>query len=126
MQPVNPNLYISDFSSLETTLLPWRANVHGVVDASLPPILSSNGNPMQSFTLLDTGGKFLRCLAMGRHCGSEALENKTEVIIFFSQAKAGTQEGQQRKGVVWVFNESHVVVCRRNVSVRARREIRLQ
>ncbi len=50
---------------------------------------------------------------LGRHAQSPAISTSTEVIVYFGKAQEGFKPNLP--GIVWIYDEAHVVVLSKNV-----------
>ena len=108
--PASEGLYIKDFTLLADKP-PFRASVAGIVQKTEAESESQGGTPMQQFKLHDTTGRYVTCMAFGRHAGSECIADGNEVILYFSTATAGLAN---KPGALWLYDEAHVVLLRQN------------
>ena len=69
---------------------------------------------MQSSKLQDKTGKYVPCVACGRHAGKSCLEDGAEVVTYFAAALEGLQG---TPGQLWMYDLSHIVQLRRNCAM---------
>ena len=112
--PLSAKLIVADFKALEVPL-PFRVNISGIVDSVQEETISEKGNPVQVFNLVDASGKYVRVACIGRHSGTEAIEARNEIVIFFAQAQKA--ENVYENGSLVVYNEAHIVVLRKNATL---------
>ena len=75
---------------------------------------------MRPFQLQDCTGKFVMCIALGRHSENELLEDYSEVVVYFATAQAGLGN---EPGKLWVYDESHIVRLRQRCKAPSARTI---
>ena len=79
---------------------------------------------MKAFKLQGNTGKYVQCVAFGRHVDNPIISDKKEVVLYFAQALAGrgNYTGQFR-----VYDESHVSMLRsERAAPSARQHIELR
>ena len=103
------DVVVNDFQSL-TAPVPFVVNPCGYISNLSAVTYSRQGVPMQSFRLQDSSGKYVSCCAHGRHCESEAIEDRALVVIFFACGAAGLGNAP---GMLWLYDDCHVVLQRR-------------
>ena len=114
---VYPGLYKRDFLTLAVKL-PFATSIAGVVSSVDPEKTSQNGNQMQAFRLQDAQGRYVRCMALGRHAGNPALVLGNMIVLYFVVGQEGLSNGP---GQLWVYDESHVMVLETGHAVVANR-----
>ena len=62
---------------------------------------------MKTFRLHDHSGRYVHCVALGRHVDNDCLAHLNEVVLYFATAKAGLNNGA---GQLWMYDESHIVL----------------
>jgi len=113
-------LYTRDLNRLQQTT-PFVVNVAGVVGSCEEERMSQSGRSMRNFQLSDPTGKYVECMVLGRHANNPNLEDGNEVILYFAQATTPTSTNLP--GVLWLYDESHMVLLRRNCKVPASRGV---
>ena len=101
---LSPSLYTLDFQTL-TQQLPLTICVRGVVTSVQEEIVSLAGNPMQNFKLHDNTGKYVNCVAFGRHVDNVCVANQNDVVLYFATAQKGLNDGY---GQLWMYDDSHI------------------
>ena len=104
----SPSMHIRDFQMF-SSCLPACINLAGVVGEVLPENSSRDGTSMQGFTLHDSAGNVVSCMAYGRHAGSPYLKAGSELVCFFGKGVAGLGSNP---GQVWLHDDSHLVRLR--------------
>ena len=110
--PPEQALYVRDFSVLKQRL-PFRVSLAGIINEVEEATLTQAGNLKKCFILQDQAGRYVTCAALGRHAQSPAISTSTEVIVYFGKAQEGFKPNLP--GIVWIYDEAHVVVLRENV-----------
>ena len=79
---------VSSFAPLRTQLLaPFRITVRGVVQDLQKLDFSQQGNEVRYFKLVDAAGIYLQCAAMHHNSHSRALEEDSEIILYFGTGR---------------------------------------
>ena len=104
----SPQLFTRDFSKL-LAVPPFIINIVGVIADVKGITESESGISRREFKLQGSGGKYISCIAFGRHADSELLAPHNEVILYFASGKSDLR---QRVGVLWLYDESHVMLLR--------------
>lgn len=79
---------------------------------------------MKGFRLQDNTGKYVQCVAFGRHVDNPFISDKKEVVLYFVTALAGRGHFP---GQLWVYDESHVSMLRSECEApNARQHIELR
>lgn len=97
-------LYTSDFQRLVPPT-PFTVNLRGVVSAVQPEVTSQAGNVMKHFRLQDNTGRFVNCVAFGRHVDNAFIEDNEEVVLYFAKGMEGLNQGP---GQMWMYDDSHI------------------
>ena len=111
-------LYTRDLTRLQQTT-PFVVNVAGIVGSCEEERMSQSGRSMRNFELYDPTGKYVACRVLGRHASNQNIEDGNEVILYFAQATTPTSANMP--GVLWLYDESHIVLIRKNCRVPASR-----
>ena len=99
-------LYAVDFDCLHGTV-PFTVCLRGTVTSVQEETISQAGNPVKYFKLHDQIGKFVHCVAFGRHVANKCIVECNDVVLYFANAVAGLNGAS---GQLWMFDESHIVV----------------
>jgi len=99
---------ISAYSAWKVQLAkpPFRCSILGVVQNSQKMDTTLDGKPKKAFDLVDPGGAWVRCTAVGRNASSRALVDGTRVMIYFA---AGRPSAGASPGAVFVLADSFIV-----------------
>jgi hypothetical protein len=111
-------LYTRDLTRLQQ-ITPFVVNVAGIVGSCEEERMSQSGRSMRNFELYDPTGKYVACRVLGRHASNQNIEDGNEVILYFAQATTPTSANMP--GVLWLYDESHIVLLRKNCRVPASR-----
>ena len=111
-------LYTRDLTRLQQ-ITPFVVNVAGIVGSCEEERMSQSGRSMRNFQLCDPAGKYVECMVLGRRANNPNLEDGNEVILYFAQATTPTSANMP--GVLWLYDESHIVLLRKNCKVPASR-----
>ena len=115
-----PSVVLSHFSILEQTQTPFRVSVRGVVfDVGVLQI-SGQGNSKRSFKLVDEVGSWVSCVAFGDEARKSAIDECTEVVLFFASGRGAKSSSE---GALFVFPNSCVMAFGK---VKARQALRGQ
>ena len=113
--PVYP-FCVTNFQMIEDKLrAPFRASIRGVVMDVLDSDFSLAGIPKRLFQLIDDGGRWIRCCALGRNSLSKCLVEGFEIAIYF-----GTGRGplSATPGLLYVMKDAMIVPIARKEFVR--------
>lgn len=66
---------------------------------------------MRAFKLQDQSGRYVKCVACGRHVDNELLQMQDEVAIFFGKVLQGLRNDV---GSVWLYDNAHVVLWQKS------------
>ena len=91
----------------------------GVVGHVGSPWPSANGNMLQKIRLQDGSGKAVIVMAFDRQVEHDAVIVGNRIMLYFLSATPGLNG---RAGTLWAFNESHIVLVRRDCAVESVRE----
>ena len=108
------NLFIPIISVLAVKP-PFVVHLAAVVSAVQVMKYSRNGVEMLDFRLLDMAGNYVECRAHGRHARNPLIEDKNELVVYGATVNVPQRENQTN--FMWLFNEAHVVLLRRNCPV---------
>jgi hypothetical protein len=107
---LSDELIITDFSRISGPL-PCFLNLSGYVTQVSGISQSRQDVSMLNFRLQDRSGKYLSCCAHGRHSANDAIQEKAHIVLFLASAASS---GAGYPPVVWVYDNSHIVLRRRN------------
>ena len=113
-EKLSESWYVREFSCLAEKP-PFRLSLSGVVQAVQPETTSQNGDAMVQFKLHDPVGRYVSCIAFGRHAANPNLQNGNEVVLFVASAQSGLNN---KPGNVWMYDESHVLLLRTGCAER--------
>ena len=103
---LDARIYWSDFTKLVGSASPFCVSLKGCVTNVSGERESRQGVSMKEFTLGDTGGHYVQCMAHGRNAENDLVEEGTEVVVFFGQGQSG-QRGEP--GKVWLYDEAFIL-----------------
>ena len=69
----------------------------------------------KTFRFTDASGKYLVAMILGRHVVNSSIAEKNEIVVYFATGAKSSALGSG--GQLWIYDEAHVVVLRRNVKV---------
>ena len=99
-------LYTMDFNRLSGKT-PYYINISGIVSAvQKNQSNAQDGTGMRQFKLHERQGRYVMCMAYGRHSESTHLEEGATVIIYFAKAQASKMANQH--GSLWIYDEAHI------------------
>jgi hypothetical protein len=104
--PVYP-FCVTNFQIFEGKIrAPFRISIRGVVVDVLDSDFSLAGIPKRLFQLVDDGGRWIRCCALGRNALSKSLLEGFEIVIYF-----GTGRGplNASPGLLYVMKDAMIV-----------------
>ena len=107
---MSSNLFSRQLSCLIASP-PFDVSVAGIITDLEQPMKTENSELIRKYTLVDRSGKYISCVALGRHAENEILQDNNEIAIYFGRA----QEGRgNNPGSLWLYDECHVVLLRAN------------
>jgi len=98
--------FTRDFNLLTMQQPPFLISIVGVISCTQGETTSQSGEAMKGFRLQDYNGKYVQCVAFGRHVDNMHLSDKNEVVLYFATALAGRGSSP---GQLWMYDESHIV-----------------
>lgn len=96
-------------------LPPFVVNVSGIVGSTEDERTTQSGQTMRKFLLHGTSGKYVECLALGRHTFNRCIADGNEIVIYFAQGKTSSSANQN--GSLWIFDDGHMVTLRNGVKI---------
>ena len=93
---------------------PFVVHLAAVVTTVQGMKLSRAGVEMLDFRLLDTAGNYVECRAHGRHARNSLIVDKNELVVYGASV---TVSQNNQSGLLWLFNDSHVVLLKRKCPV---------
>ena len=105
---MSSDLFSRQFSCL-TASPPFEVNIAGIITDLEQPTRTENSELIRKYTLVDRSGKYISCVALGRHAENEILEDNNEIVIYFGRAQEGRGNTQ---GSLWLYDECHIVLLR--------------
>ena len=110
--PLLPLVVVSYSKSLSKATCPLRVSIaetdHDLQDEEP----TNNGELRRNLKLADEQGKWIHCVAHGRHAEDVSLENFRRIIVFFCSARPGTGHAEQ---AIWFFKEAFIVPMERRL-----------
>jgi len=98
--------FTRDFNLLTQTQPTFLISIAGIISNTQEETTSQSGEAMKAFRLQDYNGKYVQCIAFGRHVDNTHLSDRNEVVLYFATALAGRASSP---GQLWMYNESHIV-----------------
>ena len=74
----------------------------------------ASGQPNEESKLHDNTGRYVQCVACGRHVDNSGIAELNEVVLYFATALAGIGDSH---GQLWMYDDSHIVCLGVRVSV---------
>ena len=105
----SPQLFARDLTKL-SVVPPFIINIVGIVADVKGITETESGIARREFKLQNAAGKYVVCIAFGRHADNELLAPFNEVIVYFASGKTDLR---QRSGILWLYDESHIVLVRK-------------
>lgn len=104
------SLHVNDFNALRTAL-PFCINLIGTIAEVKAEEDTQSGRTLRRFSMQDDAGRYVRCVALGRHVDNPVLRARNEVILYFAKAQPGLN---QSAGQLWLYDDAHMVMTRPN------------
>jgi len=98
--------FTKDFNLLTQQQPTFLISIAGVISCTQGETTSQNGEAMKTFRLQDYNGKYVQCVAFGRHANNIHLSDRNEVVLYFATALAGRGSSP---GQLWMYDETHIV-----------------
>ena len=85
---------------------PFRVTLRGFIADCETKDVTNNGKAKRQFELVDSHGVFVNCCALGKHAENAAIQNASEVVIYF-----GTGRGPigGLPGMIYLMKDSLIV-----------------
>ena len=110
--PQLPLVVVSYSETLSKAVCPFRVSLTGTIHDLQEAELTNNGELRRNLKLADEQGKWIHCVAHGRHAEDVSLENFRRIIVDFCSARPGTGHAAQ---AVWFFKEAFIVPLERRM-----------
>ena len=104
--PKPPIVVVSYSVALSNAVTPFRATIAGTVH-DLEEIEPTNtGDLKRNFKLADDAGKWVHCIAHGKHTENESLKEKGYIVVYFGWGRGGLGSSPP---ALWLFKDTFVV-----------------
>ena len=110
--PQLPLVVVSCSESLSKATCPFRVSLAGTIHDLQEVEPTNNGELRRSLKLADEQGKWIHCVAHGRHAEDNLLENFRRVVVYFCSARPANGHVAQ---AVWFFKEAFIVPLERRM-----------
>ena len=105
---LSSDLFSRQFSCLVASP-PFDVSVAGIITDLEQLVTYEDFELRRNFTLVDKSGKYIYCVAKGRHAENEFLANNNEIAIYFAKAQEGRGNNPNS---LWLYDECHIVLLR--------------
>ena len=112
LAPQLPLVVVSYSETLSTAVCPFRVSLAGTIHDLQEAEPTNNGELRRNLKLADEQGKWIHCVAHGRHAEDVSLENFRRIIVYFCSARPGSGHATQ---AVWFFKEAFIVPLERRI-----------
>ena len=110
--PQMPLVVVSYSQPLSKAVSPFRATIAGTIHDLQEAEPTNSGDLRRNFKLADEQGKWIHCVAHGRHAEDVSLENFRRIIVYFCCARPASGHTAQ---TVWFFKEAFIVPLERRM-----------
>ena len=111
--PQPPLVVVSYNETLSTAVCPFRVSLAGTIHNLQEAEPTNKGDLRRNFKLADEQGKWIHCVAYGRHAEDVSLENFRRIIVYFCSARPASGHNAQ---AVWFIKEAFIVPLERRMS----------
>ena len=118
--PPSESLFTRDLTVLMQEP-PFVVSIAGIIGLCVEERETANGRLRRGFQLHDSNGKYVLCEALGRHASNSCIEDGHEVVLYFAQAMA--QSSSNTQSVLWLYDESHMVILSHDNRVPSGRSV---
>ena len=101
--PKPPAVLLSYSASLTNAAAPFRVTIAGTIHDVEEAEPTNAGDLRRSFKLADDSGKWVHCIAVGRHAESDALTDMNYIVGYFGNGRTSAHGGSQ---AIWFFKDS--------------------
>ena len=118
---------ISSFQTLKSKLCnnfnKFRITLRGIITDLENVELNRAGHAKRRFDLVDPHGYYLSCCAMQHNIKSRALENMSEVILYFGTGLAPIGSGT---GAIYLYNNACIIPLRSGQRLKSPKSFHVQ
>ena len=108
-----PPLVVVSFSlGFSRAVSPFRVTVAGTIHDLEEIEPTNNGELRRNFKLADDTGKWIKCVAHGRHAESKVLENMRHIVAYFCAGRSAVGNSTQS---LWLFKDAFILPLERRV-----------
>ena len=111
--PTPPMVVVSYKLSLKDAMSPFRATILGTIHDLDDAETTTSGELRRNFKLADDGGKWIPCVAHGRHANNAVLEDKRRILAYFCCGRPAMGSSPQ---TLWLFKDAFIVPLERRAS----------
>ena len=110
--PQPPLMVLNYSQTLSKEESPFRVSIIGTIHDLQEAEPSNSGELRRNFKLADEQGKWIHCVAHGRHAADEPLENFRRIIVYFCRARPSTGHSPP---AIWIFKDAFIVPLERRI-----------
>ena len=122
-KPQLPLVVVSYSESLSKAKCPFRVSLAGTIHDLQEAEPTNNGELRRNLKLADEQGRWVHCVAHGRHAEDDSLENFRRIIVYFCSARPGSGHATQ---AIWFFKEAFIVPLERRMFSPLDEQVMLQ
>ena len=111
-KPQLPLVVVSYSESLSKAKCPFRVSIAGTIHDLHEAEPTNNGELRRNLKLADEQGRWVHCVAHGRHAEDDSLENFRRIIVYFCSTRPGTGHVAQ---AIRFFKEAFIVPMERRM-----------
>ena len=113
---------IQKFSVLGSQLTaPFRGTFHGVIMDVKPPDYTQQGIPKREFSLVDSFGTYILCLAHAQNAASKAIQEHQEAVLYFG---VGRKSIGRSPGMLYLMKDAIIFpVKERRIVTQPKRQL---
>ena len=104
--PKPPVVVVSYSDSFNNAVSPFRVAIAGAIHDLEEVEPTTTGDLMRNFKLADGAGKWVHCIAHGKHTESEVLKETRYIVAHFGCGRPGYSSSPP---AMWLFKDSFVV-----------------
>ena len=110
--PMLPLVVVSYSETLSKAVCPFRVSLAGTIHDLQEAEPTMKGELRRNLKLADEQGKWIHCVAHGRHAENDSLENFRRIVVYFCSARPANGHAPQ---AVWFFKDAYIVPLERRM-----------
>ena len=112
LAPQPPLVVVSYSETLSTAVCPFRVSLAGTIHNLQEAEPTNNVGLRRNFKLADEQGKWIHCVAHGRHAGNDSLENFRRIVVYFCNGRPASRHSPQ---AIRICKDAFIVPLERRI-----------